>query len=351
MKILITGVGGPTARSVAFALKSCSGGTKYKLIGTDCNRLSIGLYQDSLFKKTYIIPIASDPNYWTVIEKIIHEEKIDITIVQPEQEVLEWSRRAKAEDLPCKSLIPDFNLARISIDKSLVNELLAPFGFVPQSVIIEKNKYSFDEVKKRLGCPFWIRSTLGSSGSGSLEIESNQKLESWLLIKGEIKKFIASKYLPGRNLACKLLYFNGELIRSACAERVNYIMPNASPSGITGNTSFGRLLNEFSVFKTAKEGLEVLFEKTGAKKHGLFTVDLKEDEKGKPLITEVNVRHIAFTACFALAGANLVEDSIRLLCGDSTFDRKFKLYEFKDNPVFFRGVDSLPFVLKESQLF
>jgi len=108
-------------------------------------------------------------------------------------------------------------------------------------------------------------------------------------------------------------------------------MSKVSPSGITGNTSFGRMLNDRRVFDIARQGIEILFERTGSEKHGLFTIDLKEDENGKPLITEVNVRHIAFTSCFAAAGANLAEDSIRLLLDDNSFERDFKLYEFKED--------------------
>ncbi|RLD79654.1 MAG: carbamoyl phosphate synthase, partial [Bacteroidetes bacterium] len=63
MKILITGVGGPTPRSFAIALKKYSKYAKYQLIATDINPLSIGLYQNDLFEKSYIIPKAKDPRY------------------------------------------------------------------------------------------------------------------------------------------------------------------------------------------------------------------------------------------------------------------------------------------------
>ncbi|MBK8078811.1 MAG: hypothetical protein IPK25_00090 [Saprospiraceae bacterium] len=140
------------------------------------------------------------------------------------------------------------------------------------------------------------------------------------MINKEIDNFIASEYLPGRNLACKMLYFRGKLMRAACGERIHYIMAKVSPSGITGNTSFGRLINDKGVFETAKKAMEIMFELTGAEKHGFYTVDLKEDSKGNPFITEINVRHVAFTQCFAMGGANLCEDTIRLLDEDQAFD-------------------------------
>jgi hypothetical protein len=147
-----------------------------------------------------------------------------------------------------------------------------------------------------------------------------------------------------------MLYFNGKLIRSACAERVNYIMSKVSPSGITGNTSFGRLINDKKVFDVANKAMDIIFDRTGVEKHGFYTVDLKEDENGIPLITEINVRHVAFTQCFALGGANLCEDTIRLLDEDTNFDTNFKLYQFEEGLIFLRDVDERPIVMKESDL-
>ena len=165
-----------------------------------------------------------------------------------------------------------------------------------------------------------------------------------------MQTFIASKFLPGRNLACKMLYYNGKLLRTATAERVNYIMAKVAPSGITGNTSFGRLLNEPHLVEESKRAMDFLFKHTGAKQHGFFTVDFKEDENGKPYITEINVRHVAFTQCFAAAGANFASDTVRLLNDDPEFDLNYRMYEFEKDLIFLRDVDSLPILMKEKEL-
>ncbi|MBX2966874.1 MAG: hypothetical protein KF845_12060 [Cyclobacteriaceae bacterium] len=93
-----------------------------------------------------------------------------------------------------------------------------------------------------------------------------------------------------------------------------------------------------------------MFEVSGAAKHGFFTADFKEDENEKPFITEINIRHVAFTQCFAAGGANFAEDTIRLLDGDATFDRNYKMYEFEKDLIFLRDVDSLPVLMKEGEL-
>jgi len=351
LNILITGVGGPTPRSFARAIKEVGSYKSYRLIATDIHPYAIGLYQTPLFDKSYITPKSSDPDYWTAMESIIKEEKIDIAIILPEQEVLAWSNRQAFGPLPCKALIPPKKAVDKMLDKGILTEALSSSGLVPVSVLIDINNKDIKEyTESSLQYPYWIRSATGSSGLGSYKIENFDDLQRWVAINKGINNFIASEYLPGRNLACKMLYFNGKLVRSACAERVNYIMAKVSPSGITGNTSFGRLINDNKVFAAAKQAMDIMFDLTGAEKHGFYTVDLKEDENGTPKVTEINVRHVAFTQCFAMGGANLCEDTIRLLDNDASFDTDFHLYEFEEGLIFLRDVDERPILMKEEDL-
>ncbi len=347
--ILINGVGGPTPRSFVIALRKYSHYARYRFIATDCNKYALGLYQDHLFNNSYLIPKGTSPDYWPAIEDLIEKEKIDYAVVLPEVEALEWSKRSAHSSLPCKALIPDYKLASQLLDKATMTKHLEPSGLVPKSFSFLRNEFE-DTADFDIPFPFWIRSAEGSSGLGSLQVKSPEDLKNWITINPGVEKFLGSEFLPGRNLACKLLYYNGKLLRAAVGERVNYIMAKVAPSGITGNTSFGRLLNDPVVFEAAKEAMDIMFEKTGANKHGFFTVDLKEDEQGKAKVTEINIRHVAFTQCFAAGGANFAEDTIRLLDNDPSFDSTFKLHEFEPDLIFLRDVDELPIIMRESQL-
>ena len=351
MKILITGVGGPTPRSFAIALKKYSQYCRsIDIIATDINPLSIGLYQKELFSKSYVIPHATHIEYWEAIERIVKENDIAIAVILPELEVLEWSKRKQTHSLPCKVLLPDITIAELLIDKSKMTELLKNLDVVPPSVSFCRDDDNFNSVFQTLPVPFWVRSTSGTSGLGSLKVDNETALRNWIQINPTITKFLASQYLPGRNLACKLLYYEGKLIRAACGERVNYIMSKVAPSGITGNTSFGRLLNEPILVDLANKAMDYLFAQTNSGKHGFYTVDFKEDVNGKPFITEINVRHVAFTQCFAAAGGNFAEDTIRLLNEDVNFEKKYKMYEFEEGQIFLRDVDSLPILMNEKDL-
>src|SRR5690606_30494686 len=127
--------------------------------------------------------------------------------------------------------------------KYQLHALLNGTEYIPRFLKLTPRHYSFHNLKNVLGSSFWIRGTEGSSGLGSLKIDGPEVLAQWITMNPDVSEFIATEYLPGRNMACKLLYFNDKLLASACAERVKYIMSKIAPSGITGNTSFGRLLN------------------------------------------------------------------------------------------------------------
>lgn len=349
MKILVTGVGGPTPRSFAIALKKFGKGT-YHLIATDSNPLAYGLYARDLFDHSYVVPKASDPAYWPSIQALVETHGIDCAVVMPELEVIEWSRREAEGNLPCTAFLPQAELAALLYDKAAMTNVIAPAGLAPASVSFHRNEVPFDELFAKLGQQIWVRSSSGTSGLGSLLVRSADELRNWILINPGVTQFLASPFLSGRNLACKLLYNKGKLVRSACAERVQYIMAKVAPSGITGNTSFGRLLNEPALVERATAAMDLLFAATGATPHGFFTVDFKEDAEGRPYVTEVNVRHVAFTQCFAAGGANLAEDSVRLLVEDPSFDHAYQMYRFAEGLIFLRDVDVAPVLMSEKDL-
>ncbi len=350
MNVLITGVGGPTPRSFAIAVKKYGQMKDVKFFATDINPLAIGLYNRDLFAKSFLVPHCTKPEYWTAIENIIRENEITHAVILPELEVMEWSKKASRETLPVKVLLPSPDVAELLVDKSRMTELLDDLGLVPASVAFRRDSDKLEKVFETLGSDFWVRSSSGTSGLGSLRVDSLQSLKNWIQINPNVDHFLASKYLKGRNLACKLLYYQGKLLRSACGERVNYIMAKVAPSGITGNTSFGRLLNEPRLVELAVKAMEEVFARTGAAKHGFYTVDFKEDGEGTPFITEINVRHVAFTQCFAAGGANFADDTLRLLSGDASFDFSYQMYEFEKDLIFLRDVDCLPVLMKEHEL-
>lgn len=351
-RILITGVGGPTPRSFVRAIMLF--GHKYKnefeFVGVDANHLAYGLYEKELFKKSFVVPKAYEEDYWPTINQIVDTEQIDGAIILPEVEVLEWAKNQGNLKKDIKVHLPDYKLAVELVNKHHLHKLLDQSEHIPLFKCINRNSYSFDQIVESVGDIFWVRSTKGSSGLGSLKINSREMLSQWIAINHNIYEFIATEYLPGRNMACKLLYFNNKLVRTACAERVNYIMAKVAPSGITGNTSFGRLLNEPGLIKISDKILNKLSSQLNTGLNGIFTVDFKEDHRGNPKITEINIRHVAFTSSIAAGGANLPLDTIQGMFMDDPTNLKTIHYLFDDGLIFLRDVDGVPILMKERDL-
>lgn len=180
MNVLITGVGGPTPRSFAIAVKKYGTLKNVTFFATDINPLSIGLYQKDLFEKSYVVPRCTEPDYWQAIDAIIKQNNIEYAVILPELEVMEWSKKKEQRGVPVKVLLPSSDIARLLVDKAKMTDILDPLGVVPPSVSFDRNNYSLEEVFAKLGYDFWVRSSSGTSGLGSLRVNGIQALKNWI---------------------------------------------------------------------------------------------------------------------------------------------------------------------------
>ena len=132
----------------------------------------------------------------------------------------------------------------------------------------------------------------------------------------------------------------------AQAERIEYIMAKVAVSGITGNTAKGRLLNNEQIKKTALNAIEKLCAITGEIMEGLVVIDMKGDKNNNPIITEINIRHVAYSSSFASAGFNISEYQLLLALGrDNEISPEIEK-QFPVNNLILRDVDGLPIYIE-----
>ena len=81
--------------------------------------------------------------------------------------------------------------------------------------------------------------------------------------------------------------------------------------------------------------------------NGLVVCDMKADENGKPLVTEINIRHVAFSSSFANAGFNISEYQLLLALGREDELSPEVEMTFPKNNLILRDVDGLPIYLKD----
>lgn len=348
IRVLITGACGVTSRSVVRSINESEFFKgKVEFIGTDICNLKYAPYE-GLYKKLYYVPAFDSPRYTDIMKKIIEENDIKCAFVIPEPEALFWSQHPF--DVSFMRIPPLFGEAVLS--KRRLYENLEGSGLTPKYQVVSNEDLLKDPEIIKLEYPMWIRdySEGTTSGKGAYLARDYKHLCAWIEINEGIDTFMLAQYLPGRNMGCFLSYNKGELIQYGVAQRIDYLMSKVAISGVTGNTSYGKLLNDNRAFEVSLAGVNRILEKTGEQMHGLVVVDLKEDANGTPMITEINLRHVAFTSTFANAGLNFSE--AQLLCmlnrdGEIPI-RGTKI--FPENNAMLRDVDGLPIYIEDFKM-
>ena len=344
MKIAITGACAISARSVIRALKISEKFSDAEFIGWDMATTLYGLYE-GLFDRVYKVPALTDPQYRIAVDRILQDEKPDAVIIVPEVEVLYWAEHPF--DVP--AFLPPLDFCRVAISKKCLFETLEGYDLVPNSMQVQKNEILKMDYQSPLGYPVWIRdSSAGTaSGKGSFKANNLTELQSWAIINTGMEQFQLSQFLSGGNYGVFCLFEKGVLKKLAIVERIEYIMAKIAVSGITGNTSKGRMLNDVIIRETALKTIQILCDKTASVMNGIVVVDMKADDQGKPYVTEINIRYVSFTSSFAMAGFNLAE--YHLLC---TLGRGEEMSEniemiYPKNNLILRDVDGQPIYVSD----
>ena len=353
--LLITGIGGLTPRSIATIIREKY--PNYHVIGIDADKKAMGFFMYTKGKKVvdeyFVCPRCDDPKYFPFIEKLVAEKHIDYAFVQPESEIVEWGDYYENHGkFPVETFMGCKLLSESLRNKAIMASLLEGTDFIPKTIKVTQTEPKFDEVQNEIGFPCWIRATEGTGGLGSLRLDNLDSYKSWLFINSKIEEFTVSEFLTGRHLANQMLYYNNEYVKGAALECAEYVMANAAPSRVTGNTHFARFLNEDHINKFCDDCIKYLCDKLQIPAHGILSFDLKEDKNGNLKVTEVNIRHMAYTGVMTRVGFDLISDTMTIM-EDGNADRIVRdQYHHYDKPyIFLRDVDVEPIVLESEEIF
>jgi hypothetical protein len=338
LKILVTGACGVTPRAMARSLRASRAFADATLVGADRGGNWYGFYE-GLYDRVYRVSQPGDPGYAELLADICAREAIEVALVAPEAEVRFWSGR----EFPVPTLLPPSGLVEIAISKGKLYDALRETGLVPRYRIVSR-----DELLERRGLdldggPVWLRdhSEASSSGIGSLQVTEPEEGYAWAYLNPGIASFMVAEHLPGRNIACTLLFHEDELLKAGCYERLEYFMGHLAVSGITGNINRGRLINDERARALAEQAVRFVGGLAGEPAHGLLTVDLREDRTGALKVTEINVRHVAATSALAAGGANMAEAQVLATLGRLD-EIGGAVPHFPDDNVILRDIDGAP---------
>lgn len=344
MKVLITGACAVSGRSVLRSLKLSPIFAGAEFIGWDMGALLYGFYA-GVFDRMYKVPAVSADDYEMVARRIIAIEKPDLAIIVPEVEVLYWSD--KELGIPC--LLPPPAFSHLAISKERLFDALKSTSLVPKHLSVSASEIFSETFENPLGYPLWIRDGAAGTASakGAFMARSRADLRAWVQINNGIDQFQLSEFLPGNNYGCFCLFKNGRLMKMCQAQRIEYIMAKVAVSGITGNTSKGKLLNDPKIRDVALRTIDTLCQKTGEQMSGLVVIDMKCNGEGHPIVTEINLRHVAYSSLFAMAGFNISEYQALLALGrdDEVSTEVEKI--FPKGNYMLRDVDGEPLYFEE----
>jgi biotin carboxylase len=311
-RILITGAGGPMGANVTRSL--LLGPEPLWLLGTDSNRYHLPL---ALTDKTVLIPKASDTDsYLKALTDLARLERIDMILPTHPLEVRTISaNRNRFEAV--RLVLPAAEAIRTAQNKWETWQLLDQAGLPVPPTFLIKTKADIEECFKVIPSrPVWVRGA-GVPGSGigvaSLPCREVEHAAAWIDYWNGWGGFIASEYLPGANLTWLGLFFEGELIACQSRERLEYVIPHVSPSGVTGAPAVSRTVSRLDIRRTGEAAIRALT----AKPHGPFFVDMTEDSNRTPRITEINAGRFGTTIHFySEAGFNFPALLVRLAFGE-----------------------------------
>jgi len=301
--LLVTGAGGSAGNNVCWSLRVSPDGKGTDIIGTDSEKTSLEL--NRWIDAAYTIPVAKNPKYIQILNKIITRRKIQAVFPQPDPEVGRISRDRHL--LSASVFLPDKVSVENCLDKFRALSIWHENGLRARPVVLQPPGKSLQKSIEALNFPLWLRARQGAGGSMSCLAKSRNEAYYWVMFhwaQGFDTDFIAEEYLPGRDFCFMSLWNEGKLVTSMVRERLSWVGNRLIGTG--GTSKLNKVVHSEPVNSTAIRTIKAISKKP----HGIFCVDLKGDTKGEPLPTEINCRFTTNVHYLTLASLNLARPEL-----------------------------------------
>jgi carbamoyl-phosphate synthase large subunit len=313
-RILVTGAGGSPAANFVHSLRLAP--EPFHVIGTDTSKYHLEL---APVDARYLLPRADDPGYLDALNGLIKSEEVELVHPQPEQEVRLLSQ--EHDRIRARTFLPAAEAVSLCQDKAGFAARMAEAGLPTPRFAHAESEESLREATASIldrREQAWVRATRGAGARASLPVTTPDQAVAWARYWVEkrglaIEDFMVSEFLPGREFAFQSIWLGGRIVTSAARERLEYVFGHLMPSGQSSSPSVARTVRNEAVNDLATRAVLAV----DATATGVFCVDLKEDEDGRPLVTEINAgRFFTTSNFFAEAGANMPYSYVRLAYGE-----------------------------------
>jgi carbamoyl-phosphate synthase large subunit len=346
-RLLVTGAGPGASDNLIRSLRG--GDPSFWIVGVNSDRFVL---KKSIADQRYLLPSAESEEFAAALVALVEREGIALVIPTTDVEVSALSEMREA--LGPRSFLPDRAAIARCQDKHVLSAHLAAHAIPIADTRPVTDVDALPDVFARLGGapPYWCRARTGSRSLGAAPMRSPEQARAWMLYWEEMRgvpvtSFIVSEYLPGRDFLCQSLWKDGVMLLANSFERLSYFGGESNPSGVSSLSSLAKTVVDTRVLETSRAAVRSL----GPRVSGVFSVDLKENRRGAPCVTEINAGRffIGMTAFDHVGKHNLPLTFVRLALGEPVGLREE--YDAVDDYYLVRDLDTRPGVFHADELF
>lgn len=340
--VLLLGCDGPAGRNYAKSLRLYFG-DQIKIIGTGYNRYQLtSLKLTSLFDDIIILDENMSFTQRAIfISTLILKEGVDFVHAQPEEEV-EFLCRAIDDGV---TLIDEKTFGKSLDERLFFKDKMLVQSTLGQNIETIFNAENDGEIFDST-TGYWVRASEGAGSKLAMKCSSLSQAMKWAEFISEEKNvsfddLIISPYLPGKEYAVQIFAINGSIIHAQQRERVEHHFAKQMISGQSSTPSVAVTTGCQDVYLSAFEAVDTCTSEIGCKMNGIYGVDLRRDEFGDPVVTEINYgRYFTTSNFFSTFGVNTPAIEVEYFI-DRVLPEK-KINSIRDGIYWVRSLDDEP---------
>jgi carbamoyl-phosphate synthase large subunit len=346
-RVLVMGAGSAAAENLIQSLRRAE--PSLVLIGCHEDRFVL---KHSAADGRYLVPSPGAPDFMRRVAGLARTARIDLVIPTSDRYVLALSSGRR--QVPGRLFLPAHRVVTLCQDKYALAAALRRRG-LPTPITCRVTRLdAVEQIFARFGHParLWCRPRTGTCARGGGAVSSPEQARSWIRLwetmQGvPISSFTLSQYLPGREILCQSVWQRGRLILINTFERLSYFGVDNIPSGVTSLSSLAKTVIEPDVVALCRRAIRAVAPRAS----GAFSVDVKEDERGRPYITEINAGRffMAMTAFDRMLKHSMALTYVRLARGDRV--DLHEEYDAVDDCYMVRDLDMAPGIFRGEELF
>ena len=302
--------------------------------------------------RNYLVVPFTHPDALDAVTDVVTREHIDLLIPNSDADVRAIS--AARGKMPCRLFLPSHAVIALCQDKHDLSAFLRSHGVPAPLTSAVTALADLEDLFRCLASParVWCRIRAGSGSMGAIPVARPEQARSWISYWEEMRgvpatAFTLSEYLPGRDFAVQGLWKDGGLVLLKICERLSYFAGGSQPSGVSSTPALGKIVSVPAVVEVCRSAIAAL----DAAASGVFSIDLKEDARGVPCVTEINAgRFCMITNIFDLTGKqNMAATYVRLALGEPVESRGAD--DLAEGYYLVRDLDTLPGIFHADDFF